>query len=397
MGIALRWTRNTILALLLLIALAVGGAYLMDPVLVGRLLSFGADPGPSRPVPAGEGFTVPPVRENERSISGEALRAAVQYGAVTKSHALLIHQGGQLQLEHYYPNFGPRTRTPSQSMHKSVLAILVGIAIDEGYINSVDDPVSDYLTEWRGDAREAITLRHMLQQSSGISFPSFSPNILSDFYKLVLGDDIRPIALDQSAEQVPGTQFDYNSINPQALGIVIERATGQKYWRYLSQALWSKVASDRAAVRIDSDETEMTRTFCCLEASAMDWLRIGLLHLNRGRVGDLQVVPEAWMASIVAPANTNPNYGFLTWLGTEYAQYRYYNSKTETRVLHSEPFAAKDLFYFDGFGGQRLYVVPSLELVIVRLGEISFEWDEAMLPNIVIRGLVDTPILTASF
>ena len=387
MSVALRWLRNILLGILLLVLLAVGGAYLKEPVLVGRLLSFGGDPGPTRPVAGGNGLTIPPVVETERTISGDAINSAILYGASTESHALLVHQGGRLQIEHYYPGYGPATLTPSQSMHKSVLALLVGVAIAEGYVNAVDDPASDYITEWRGDDRAGISLHNMLQQSSGISFPTITSNVLGGFFQLVLGGDIAPIALEQTAEVPPNSQYDYNSINPQALGIVIERATGKKYWDYLSEALWSKLAADTAYVRIDSEENEMTRTFCCLEATAMDWLRVGLLHLNEGRLGDSQIVPAEWIDAITTASSTNANYGYLTWLGTQYEEYRYYNRKSDTSVYQSEPFAADDVVYFDGFGGQRLYIVPSHDLVIVRLGEIDLAWDEAKLPNTLIRGL----------
>ena len=133
----------------------------------------------------------------------------------------------------------------------------------------------------------------------------------------------------------------------------------------------------------------MARTSCCLEATARSWLQLGLLHLNEGRIAGHQIVPAAWIAATATPSEHNANYGYFTWLGTEHSEYRYYNRKTSTRVLHSEPFAAPDVRYFDGFGGQRVYIVPSRQLVIVRAGDISPGWDDAYLPNVIIRGLPD--------
>ena len=105
--------------------------------------------------------------------------------------------------------------------------------------------------------------------------------------------------------------------------------------------------------------------------------------------GERQVVPADWMKAIITPSEHNPNYGFFTWLGTEYSEYRYYNRKTSTRVLHSQPFLAPDVIYFDGFGGQRVYIIPSRRLVIVRIGDLTTNWDDSYLPNVITLGLPD--------
>ena len=112
-----------------------------------------------------------------------------------------------------------------------------------------------------------------------------------------------------------------------------------------------------------------------------------MLHLDNGRIDEHQVVPEEWMRDITTPSEHNPNYGYFTWLGTEHSEYRYYNRKTSTRVLHSEPYSAPDVIFFDGFGGQRVYIVPSRKLVVVRTGSITPAWDDAYLPNVIIGGL----------
>ena len=121
---------------------------------------------------------------------------------------------------------------------------------------------------------------------------------------------------------------------------------------------------------------------------------MGLLHLNSGKVGDVQVVPEAWIAEVKKPSPTNPNYGFQTWLGTEYMAKRDYGKGVPAYVPHSEPFVVDDLIFFDGSGGQRVYVSQAEELVIIRTGEGgldfqtgAFKWDDAFLPNLIIRGI----------
>jgi CubicO group peptidase (beta-lactamase class C family) len=265
--------------------------------------------------------------------------------------------------------------------------MLIGIAIDQGHIPSVDTPASQFLTEWANDERSKITIRQMLQQVSGIDFDSFSPDITSGFFQLMLGDNIRPVALKNGVLFPPDTEFDYNSVNPQALGILIERATGQAYADYLSAALWQHIGAPDAFVVLDSEEHRMARTFCCLQATARSWLHLGLLHLQGGKLGDKQIVPAKWMQAIRTPGTLQPNYGYLTWLGSNWSKYRYYNRKTSTRVLHSEAFAAPDIIYFDGMGGQRVYIIPSAKMVIVRTGELTLDWDDSKLPNILLRGM----------
>jgi len=112
-----------------------------------------------------------------------------------------------------------------------------------------------------------------------------------------------------------------------------------------------------------------------------------VLQLDHGRVGERQLVPEQWMKDIITPSARNPNYGYLTWLGTTWEKERSYNRKSAAAAFHSEPFAAPDVIYFDGFGGQRVYIVPSKQLVIVTTGPLRQEWDDALLPNLIIRGM----------
>jgi len=374
--------------LISIVALCVGGLavlYVIDPILTTRLLTM--NQGPEARVAGGKIIEIPVAAENLRTIDSAALQAAIQYGEETGSHALLVFRNGSIELEQYYPGYSAATLTPTQSMHKSVLAMLIGIAIDQGHIPSVDTPASTYLTEWANDERSKITIRQMLQQVSGIDFDSFSPDITSGFFQLMLGDNIRPVALNSGVLFPPDTEFDYNSVNPQALGILLERATGQAYADYLSSALWQHIGAPDASVVLDSEEHRMARTFCCLQATARSWLHVGLLHLQGGKLGDKQIVPAQWIKAIQTPGTLQPNYGYLSWLGTDWSEYRYYNRKTTTRVLHSEAFVAPDVIYFDGMGGQRVYIIPSADMVIVRTGELTLDWDDSKLPNILLRGM----------
>ena len=384
-GLAAAWAVGGVVGLILLIAL---GFLLAKPTETVRLFGqfAGKRPGHMQLVPGTPEQTLPKASIGESALTVESLQAALDYGAETGSDALIVWRAGRLQLEHYYEGADETTLTSTQSMHKSVVALLVGAAIAEGHIASADDPVSLYLPEWAGDARAGITIRQALWQSSGIDFPTFAFGSLGPMMGLLIGQDMRPITFEQQAVEPPATSFEYNSINPLVLGLVIENATGRPYAEYLSEALWKPLGAGDAWVQMDS-EGGMARSYCCLDIPARGWLRLGLLHLNGGMANGRRILPEEWIASIRAPAPTNPNYGFLTWLGTEHVQQRVYNSKASLRGYHSEPFAAEDVAYFDGFGGQRVYIIPSADMVIVRTGALATDWDDARLPNTLLAGI----------
>ena len=384
-GLAIAWTVGGAVGLVVLIML---GFLVAKPTETARFFGqfAGKRPGHMQLAAGSPEKPLPKVSFGDRSLTIESLEAALAYGAETGSDALIVWRGGGIELEHYYEGADENTLTSTQSMHKSVVAILVGAAIAEGHIVSVDDPVSRYLPEWGDDDRAGITLRQALWQSSGIDFPTFAFGSLGPMMGLLVGQDMRSITLEQQAVEPPATNFEYNSINPLILGLVIENATGRPYAEYFSEALWKPLGAGDAWVQLDKDGG-MARSYCCLDVTARGWLRLGLLHLHNGVANGRRILPEEWIAEIRRPAPTNPNYGFLTWLGTEHVEQRSYNSKASLRTYHSEPFAAGDVAYFDGFGGQRVYIIPSAGMVIVRTGSIAGDWDDARLPNLLLAGL----------
>lgn len=217
--------------LLALMVAVLVGLFLLRPTLTTRLvgLAFGGASGPQQTIAGGQ---VPElqVAAEEKTLGEAELQAAVAWGASMDSHALLVWQGGALQLEHYYPGHGPEGITATQSMHKSVLAMLVGIAIDQGLIKSVDDKAANYIKEWAGDERRNITIRQMLQQASGIDFPGFT-----GLLEMTLGGDVAPFTFSRGTMEKGGQHFEYNNINPEVLGILLQRVSGLPYSEYLQK------------------------------------------------------------------------------------------------------------------------------------------------------------------
>ncbi len=395
MATLLRWLGRSVGALLALVLVVVFAMYAADPAVLRRLVTgptMGAVdqterntpqeavPGSEREIATGEPSTIEPA----------AIAAAEHYAATTGSVALLIYHRGALRYEKYWPGYDRQTRTDPYSAHKTVLGLLVGAAIQDGILKSIDEPAANYLPEWRNDERRHITIRHLLQMSSGLEIVRFGT---WRSLRLTLGSDITTAALELPADKAPGTEFQYLNANSQLLGIILQRASGKRYAQYLSERLWSRLGAPTSYVWLDRD-AGMPKTFCCLYTTARGWLQVGLLLKNRGRVESQQVIPEQWIAAMLTPAATNPNYGMQIWLGSPPGQARRYNDKTLS-AYHSEPFIAPDVFFIDGFGGQRVYVVPSADLVIVRTGravadlqELSGNWDDAYLPNTLLRGVI---------
>jgi CubicO group peptidase (beta-lactamase class C family) len=316
------------------------------------------------------------------TIDPQALATAEAYAAKTNSVALLVYHRGALRYEKYWPGYDRNFRTDPFSAHKTVMGLLVGAAIQDGLIKSVEEPAATYLPEWRNDERAKIRIKDLLQMSSGLELPVFGT---WRGLRITFGSDLPPSVLGLKAAKPSGTDFQYSNAQAQLLGIVLQNATGKRYAQYLSERLWSRIGAPAASVWLDH-EGGMPRTFCCLYTTARGWLQVGRLMMDGGRSGGEQVVPESWIQEMTTPAATNPNYGYQVWLGSPAGTERKYNDKT-VKAFHSEPYVAADIRYVDGFGGQRVYMVPSQELIIVRTGEAVFDWDDAVIPNAILRGL----------
>lgn len=398
----LKWIGIGVAALIALPFVAFGVLYTTDSVFYGRIATiFTIDPvkdvdwyEPLERVPGIEGDSLPRAAVSTRTISEEAWASARAYAEETESVALLVWHKGALQYEHYGEGFDRTSRTDPASMHKSVMALLVGAAIADGTLPSVDEPVATYLTEWANDDRSKVTIKHVLQMSSGMYRDPFSPSPFGATMKLNLGTEITDMTLSQTVRKAPGQEFDYNNFNPQTLSIVLERATGQRYAQILSEKLWSKIGTGDAYVWLDH-EGGLPRTYCCLQATAEDWVRIGLLHLNKGAVDGEQVLPVSWMEDVITGSDVGPNYGYQTWLGSPYKAQRDYGPYVDAYVRHDEPYDADDVIFFDGAGGQRVYIIPSQDMVIVRTGTGgidfaagSFVWEDSRIPNMLMRGII---------
>ena len=394
-----RWIGKFFVALIALIAIFVGGTYVTDPVKFGRFysalvnfstLSTNEDwwtpkapvAGADNPVP------VPIATPQDRTISEEAFQEVAAWMETKASIGLVVVHKGQIQFEKYWPGYDETTVSDTASMHKSLLGLVYGFALEDGSIPSLDEPVKTFLTEWADDPRGDITIRQMMQNASGLYIDEFSMNPFSRTAELFYGGNIEKIALATKRDIDPGTRFQYSSINSQLLGIILERATGKPLADYESEKLWKPLGGGKSDLVLDREDG-MARTFCCFRTTPREWARLGILLANGGKLGDQQIIPEGWMDEWLKPSPLNPQYGLQVWLGSDFVGERTYHEKTAMTIRHDDPIAADDMFFFDGANGNRLYVIPSKELVVVRTGGFNFDWEESFVPNTLINGILN--------
>ncbi len=343
---------------------------------------------PAQAVPGGAGRMPPTTTPDAAGIAPEAIEAAAAWAEARGSFALIIARDGAIVAQRYWGGHGPGSRFSTASMHKTVMALAYGPAVAEGRIR-LDDPVGRWLPEWRNDPRGAITIGQLLRMESGLAWPAQPgpPGPASPAMRLMFAPDIRAVALETPAAVPPGTRFAYYNHDSQLAGEALAAAVGGDYARWLSERIWKPLGAGEASLFLDR-EGGSPHYFCCLQARPWDWLRVGELIRNRGRVHGRQLVPAEWIAAMTRPSAHNPNFGLQIWLGSPHVRERRYSPTAALVVPAAEPFARDDVIFLDGAGGQRVYVVPSERLTIVRIGNPAPDWDDSALPNIILRGLV---------
>ncbi len=333
---------------------------------------------------------LPTVDPQDRVLSDQAITNLVAYAERVDSFSLVVHHKGAVQFETYWRDFGPDDVTEPYSMAKSLLGIMVGFALEDGDIGSIDDLVTTYVPEWSGTDRDSMTVRHVLQMASGLEHHRFNFKLAQNPYnkalRLFIGTDMEQSILRLGLDAPPGVEFTYNSANSQLMMLILQRATGRSYAEYVSEKLWRPLGAKDATLWMDRADG-MPKAYSFFQARPRDWLRIGLAIKNDGIVDGKQVISPDWLTQMRTPSANNPKYGLQMWIGSPYVPERFYNSNTPFGVKQAEPFLTEDVVFFDGGGGQRVYVVPSADLVIVRTGMPSPAWDDGIMPNIVLRDL----------
>ena len=327
----------------------------------------------------------------QRRISAASWQKAVDWAFPRNTYALIAMRGGVIEHEQWADGYFPGQMLPVRSFTKTLSSLLIGIAIGEGKIRSIDEPVSTYLPEWKDDPRGRITIRQFLTMSSGLAgldrTRDGGPQSL--VVQLTDGADVYKAALAFPKAAEPDTVFGLNQVDSQILGMVVERATGKPFAEYLSTKLWRRIGAGTATLNVDAKG--QARTLCCTRSALSDWLRVGALIEQQGRWAGEQVVPAAWIAEMVKPSKLNPYKGLHIWLGWKPGTSEVTRSGGPLQMPTQSPYLVDDVAYLMGGGFMTVWISPKTDLVVLRWGfepPKALGWDNSAIPNFLLADLL---------
>lgn len=289
---------------------------------------------------------------NKPEIPEQLLPSFAQYGTV----AFVVIKDNRLLFESYWEDYSAQSLSNSFSMAKSIVALAVGCAIDDGRIRDADQPVSDFIPQFKGFDGETLTIRHLLTMSAGMDFQEAYTSPFSPTTKLYYGNDLQKVVSGMKEIEKPGVRFVYQSGVTQLLAFVLEKATGERLSDYVSRKLWTPVEAEEDALWSLDREGGMEKAYCCFNSNARDFARLGQLLLNNGSWNGRQLVSSSFLEAATTPDTTlavsedgspNRHYGYQFWHLT-------YNNL--------------EIPYMRGILGQYVFVIPEHNAVIVRLG-----------------------------
>ena len=299
----------------------------------------------------------PLVWEKDAGFNKEPLNSAtLSYLQQYKSAAFLVAKNGKLVHETYFSPYTESSRTNSFSIAKTITTMQVGLAVQQGLIPSFDMPITQFLPEFAGNARASkATISQVSAMKAGHDWTEnykLPFNVTTDLY---YGKDAENLVLNQDFEREPGTEYEYSSGSTQLLGVILKRAIQKKnpqsnVSEHLSQSLWQPLGMEKDAIyTLDraGEDGGMERTYCCIFATARDFAKLGQLLLQDGQWGGKQLLDKAFVERMRKP-DLQPYYGHSLWMDWTY----------------KHPF-----YSLQGHQGQYVIVVPSLQLVVVRVGQ----------------------------
>ncbi|MBG6062300.1 CubicO group peptidase, beta-lactamase class C family [Flavobacterium micromati] len=281
------------------------------------------------------------------------------FAKIHNTISFLIIRNDTILYEKYNGKYSDTSLVSSFSMVKPMVSTLVGIAISEGKIKSKEDPIINYLTEFKNKPGfDKITVKNLLQHTSGIKFTDQEFNIVSDNAEFYWGHDLRRDMKELTIKTAPNTEFHYSSANTQLLALIIERITNKPVSNYLETKIWKPLGMEAPAYwSLDKDnQNGMEKAFCCLQARTIDFAKFGRLYLNKGSWEGNQIVSRDWVeySTHSDPSNNNRHFYNNNW-GIGPVKY---NS-----------------FYAVGLYGQYLYIYPEKNIQIIRFGNSSLSYN----------------------
>ena len=296
--------------------------------------------------------------------------------------AFLVIRNDSIIYENYFNGFSRESLLPSFSVAKSVVATLVGMAINEGKISSTQDPVTRYLPDLKktDPLYENITLQHLLDMRSGLKWNEGKYGLQDDAIKMAFRPNLLKYVKKVKVDKAPGGAFNYQSINTELLALVVESATGKKLAAYLGEKLWEPLGMEYEATwNVDNKKRQQEIAFAGLNATARDYAKLGQLYLNGGKWKDRQVISREWVNEVSHPDSMRQGYTNQWWQSLSY--YKTEDSLAAVSFKNDHPFSTSVFKngneyrvgynpapHANGILNQYVYFFPARNVVIVRLG-----------------------------
>jgi CubicO group peptidase (beta-lactamase class C family) len=317
-----------------------------------------------------------------------------EYLSGTSTTAFLVIRNDSILFEKYYKGYEKNQISTLFSVSKSVTSLLVGLAIDDGFIASVNDPVTKYIPELKnGDSKfEKLTIEHLLNMRSGLRFKEEYTTPFSKMTRLYYGTNQLGKIKRMKFKCEPGTKHNYQSISTAILGIIVENATGKELGKYLEEKVWIPLGMKNSATwSLDDKKHRSAKSFGGLNATAIDLAKIGRLYLNKGNWNGKQIISEEWVQKSIIPDKKNDGYQYqwynFSFMGNFKGQIYFTDSISAQAIVDKLNFDQYQIlqdkshdnqwwvdiytgnFFALGIMNQVLYVNPEKNIIIVRLGE----------------------------
>jgi CubicO group peptidase (beta-lactamase class C family) len=266
----------------------------------------------------------------------------------TNTSSFIVIKNGKLLHEEYWNGYDQNSKTNSFSMAKSVTVMLLGKAIEDGKINSLNEKYSDFYENYKNvEFGKDLTIADLAKMQSGLDWDEnynspFLPNA-----KAYYGKSLAETVFLRGFKEKPGTRYQYQSGNTQLLGFAIRKAVNKSMAEYASEKIWKPLGMEQNA-EWTIDENGMEKTFCCIHSNSRDFAKLGQLFLDDGKSGNLQILNLNFIEKMRTPTKlSNGTYGMGLWINND------------APVKH---------YYFFGLYGQYIIIIPEKQMVIVRTG-----------------------------
>ncbi|MCO5234326.1 MAG: beta-lactamase family protein [Chitinophagales bacterium] len=273
-----------------------------------------------------------------------------------KTVAYLVIQNDSILFEEYWKGYSDTSHSGSFSMAKSVVSMLMGIAIEEGKVKSINDYLSDYVPEFKRPGTDTIQIKDLLTMSGGFDWTESYINIFGKTADIYYGDNVKNVIGKLNAKYSPGKTFYYSSAETQMLGWAIENAYQQTIPELFSEKIWSKIGAENDAYWSLDKKEGTAKVFCCLNSNARDFARLGKLVLNSGQWNGQQIVPSSYIQEATTAAKGLKN---RDGEQVDYYGYQFWIMNYKGLIIP----------YFRGVKGQFIYVIPEKNAIVIRLGE----------------------------